>query len=423
MGCAPSKDRSSHAQVAELKIETVPAEAANQDDSHNDDFFTADVVTEVPEGELSDEEYDLDSPGPRPSRACNSTNGYIHDWDQMCDSAGRTHSAPFWRSSEQPFTGPWLAARRESDKEADPDSYLASEEELGQLAEMRQQLGGLLQERGIASDDAVVGNLAMLRFLRANAGDGAVLKACVQFEAMLRWRRDNKVDELRQKVIDMRFPEILWGGHHDVCAFLPSHIWAGLDNHGDILVFERTGAFDVPAFLAVYTPADLELFNLWHLEWMNHQLYLLSRKHNRMVRFNKTIDLKGLTFGMVTSHIGLLRGLLHVAQNYYPELLARACVVHAPRIFSMAWGLIKGSLNARTQMRVAVMSSNFEDEMGDRVAPDSLPRDYGGTREVTFGAFPRLNADDAKDSMEMLKGAKNPYEWGDFASTIASRAS
>lgn len=261
-------------------------------------------------GDLSDIEDDVEEVGEIKSRSVP---------DRHADSSGRGHTAPFWlEGHEEPqcVQGAFVASRRPEDQEKDPDSYLASPAELEDIAEMRRRLAGLLKEPGISTTDDVVGNLPMLRFLRAHSEAGGMDLVCEKYSEMLRWRRDEKVDELRSRVINKRFAEMLWDGNHDVLQFMPTGLWTGVNRNGDVILIDRTGLFDMsgvdakhgiqkvaavrsPTASPIPTPTpkpgsrEVVTWNIHHLEWMQRQLYLLSRKHNRVARFVKIIDLSG----------------------------------------------------------------------------------------------------------------------------------
>jgi len=198
--------------------------------------------------------------------------------------------------------------------------------------------------------------------------------------------------------------------------------WAGLDKFGDVVVVERTGRFELPEIIAKYDQDDLVLWNTWHLEWTNRQLYLLSRKQHRLVRLHKIIDLEGLTIGMLSrANLNLLQNLIKNAQAFYPEVLVRASVIRAPRVFGMAWKLIKGQLSERTTRRVLVKSgAGSERALLERIDPDVLAVEYGGARDVMFGAFPKMSAKDAACSMQSLEAGSNQNAWGDFLRTLKS---
>jgi len=239
MGCRGSKQRSlgdeavsprSQATffsvivgVDDVRDVNIQTDDAQNDETYNLSYHTADGANEVSAmWEVdSDDDFDFDEAeepamgeSHRESQPCDSQ-------DCVCDSAGRMYSAPFWGDEGVDDT-PFDAARRESDVEGDPDSYLASQEELVLLREMKESLADLLAEEGISQADDVVGALNMLRFLRAHFAVGGMDLVLGYFADMLRWRRDNHIDELRASLMSKRLPDVVWAGHHDVLQHMPT---------------------------------------------------------------------------------------------------------------------------------------------------------------------------------------------------------
>ena len=56
----------------------------------------------------------------------------------------------------------------------------------------------------------------------------------------------------------------------------------------------------------------------------------------------------------------------------------------------------------------------------ERIDPDVLAVEYGGARDVMFGAFPKMSAKDAACSMQSLEAGSNQNAWGDFLRTLKS---
>ncbi len=50
----------------------------------------------------------------------------------------------------------------------------------------------------------------------------------------------------------------------------------------------------------------------------------------------------------------LNRALTLPVQDNYPEMLGRICIINAPAVFRMLWGMVKGMIDARTQQKIEV---------------------------------------------------------------------
>ena len=181
---------------------------------------------------------------------------------------------------------------------------------------------------------------------------------------------------------------------------------------------------DVSSLLGVALSIDVQVvgWNIHHLEWMQRQLYLLSRKHNRVARFVKIIDLEGLHLGMLhPTNVGLVRQLLHATQAFYPEVLSSALVLNAPSIVSYAYRLIKTVLSERTQRRVHITNGPPDKEFVTDCLAENLPEEYGGTKCCLFGCFPLMDQDDCQESVNVSRADRTETEWGNFVASLRSR--
>ncbi|XP_017549221.1 SEC14-like protein 2 isoform X2 [Pygocentrus nattereri] len=70
--------------------------------------------------------------------------------------------------------------------------------------------------------------------------------------------------------------------------------------------------------------------------------------------------------------------ILTMFEDNYPEGLKRVLVIKAPKIFPIAYNLIKHFLCEETRRKIIVVGSNWKDVLQKYVAPDQLPVAYGG---------------------------------------------
>ncbi|NXI51588.1 S14L2 protein, partial [Chloroceryle aenea] len=71
--------------------------------------------------------------------------------------------------------------------------------------------------------------------------------------------------------------------------------------------------------------------------------------------------------------------LLTMFEENYPESLKRLFIVKAPKIFPVAYNLVKHLLSEDTRKKVVVLGSNWKEVLQKYIDPDQLPVEYGGT--------------------------------------------
>lgn len=70
-------------------------------------------------------------------------------------------------------------------------------------------------------------------------------------------------------------------------------------------------------------------------------------------------------------------------QDNFPETLGATLIINAPTIFSVAWGIVKAFIDPRTQAKVTVLGSAYEEKLTELMGgKDRVPVEYGGTLVV-----------------------------------------
>ncbi|PRW61233.1 CRAL TRIO domain Sec14p-like phosphatidylinositol transfer family [Chlorella sorokiniana] len=63
-------------------------------------------------------------------------------------------------------------------------------------------------------------------------------------------------------------------------------------------------------------------------------------------------------------------------------------IINAPTTFRVIWGMVKYLLDARTQGKIEVLGTSYQEELLRLVAPEHLPQLYGGTCTAPLTAGP-----------------------------------
>ena len=113
----------------------------------------------------------------------------------------------------------------------------------------------------------------------------------------------------------------------------------------------------------------------------------LSQQANaRGARLERPLLFPNLSAG----DLRLLGRTLKIGQDHYMEGLGRSIIINAPRIFSIAWKILRTALNERTRMKTVIVSDDgmsvLEPLFGSRRRSSSLlSTDVSGDREEKEG--------------------------------------
>jgi hypothetical protein len=110
-----------------------------------------------------------------------------------------------------------------------------------------------------------------------------------------------------------------------------------------------------------------------------HEGDLLPDKWGVMMHLFIIRDLKGFGKDYMTSQgVNILRSVISVAQDNYPELMNRCVMVNAPWLFDMLFKVISPILSPRTLQKIMVTGTNYEDSLEDLLARENFPTLVGG---------------------------------------------
>ncbi|KAL8180538.1 UNVERIFIED_CONTAM: hypothetical protein K2H54_027165 [Gekko kuhli] len=71
--------------------------------------------------------------------------------------------------------------------------------------------------------------------------------------------------------------------------------------------------------------------------------------------------------------------LLAMFEENYPESLGRVFIIKAPRLFPVAYNLVKHLLSEDTRNKIVVLGSNWKEVLHKHIDPAEIPVEYGGT--------------------------------------------
>jgi hypothetical protein len=126
------------------------------------------------------------------------------------------------------------------------------------------------------------------------------------------------------------------------------------------------------------------------------------------------IDLSNTSLRQMWNLRAHLQEASELANANYPETLGATVVVNAPAFFPTMWGWIKGWFDANTRDKIHILGkpTNANGEAGEAIrsliAPEELPKQYGGLLDWKFEDGPVLDAE-LKKALGMDELPKGPW--------------
>jgi hypothetical protein len=209
-----------------------------------------------------------------------------------------------------------------------------------------------------------------LRWLRARNFD--VAKSEEMFRNHLEFRKKWGADTILE---DYTPPEVLK-------KYYPHGVF-GFDREGHPISYQLTGNSDFRGLVRSVKPEDFTR----HIIYLNEKGIKVaeeaSRKTGRVIETHTIImDLENLSYQR-HYYWPAIKGFqqsVKLLEDNYPERVKQSLLIKAPKVFPIAYNLIKPFLEERTRKKVKVMGSNWKEELQKYIDPDNLPEMYGGNR-------------------------------------------
>jgi hypothetical protein len=139
---------------------------------------------------------------------------------------------------------------------------------------------------------------------------------------------------------------------------------------------DRAGRPVMLAFPARHFSADRDMAT-----FKRFVVYLLDSICARIPRgqekFLCIVDLKG--WGYANCDVRAYIAAIEIMQNYYPERLGKALMIHVPYMFLKAWKMVQPFIDANTKDKfVFIDDKNLEETLKRELDESQLPEMYGG---------------------------------------------
>ncbi|CAL1534398.1 unnamed protein product [Lymnaea stagnalis] len=238
-----------------------------------------------------------------------------------------------------------------------------SEKQECALAEFRKNVEELLKSH---HDDYY-----LLRWLRARNFD--LKKAEAMLRNHIKWREQNNVDTILQ---DFEIPEVMK-------RYYTGGLF-GQDKDGALVWIDPNGYIDMKGILMSMRKQEVIKSKIWLLEEIYRLFELKSKEQGRRVdQIIIIFDLEN--FGMKhlwKPGVDIFTEIVAIFEDHYPETLKKTFFFYffsAPKIFPLAYNLLRPFLSEETHRKVTVCGSNYKETLLQFIDADQLPAHWGGT--------------------------------------------
>uniref|UniRef100_W5LLR4 SEC14-like lipid binding 7 n=1 Tax=Astyanax mexicanus TaxID=7994 RepID=W5LLR4_ASTMX len=161
----------------------------------------------------------------------------------------------------------------------------------------------------------------------------------------------------------------------------------GYDREGSPIWYDVIGPLDPKGLLMSASKQDFLRTKVRDSEVLRRECQRQTDKLGKYIESITMIyDCEGLGLKhMYKPAIETYGEVLTMFEDNYPEGLKRVLVIKAPKIFPIAYNLIKHFLCEETRRKIVVVGSNWKEVLQKYVDPDQLPEAYGGTRKDPDG--------------------------------------
>ncbi|XP_061117604.1 SEC14-like protein 2 [Conger conger] len=230
------------------------------------------------------------------------------------------------------------------------------------LAQFRERLQDILPLLPAQNDHF------LLRWLRARNFN--VVKAEAMLRKHLEFRKHVKADTI---TTDWKAPEVI-----------EKHLSGGMcgyDREGSPLWYDVIGPVDPKGLMLSASKQDFVKSKVRDCEMLQKECDLQSEKLGKNIESITMIyDLDGLGMKhLYKPAIETYGEVLTMFEENYPEGLKRLFVIKAPKLFPVAYNLIKHFLSENTRRKINVLGANWQEVLLKHIEPEQLPAIYGGT--------------------------------------------
>ncbi|NXJ95101.1 S14L2 protein, partial [Corythaixoides concolor] len=155
----------------------------------------------------------------------------------------------------------------------------------------------------------------------------------------------------------------------------------GYDREGSPIWYDIIGPLDAKGLLFSASKQDLLKNKFRDCEVLRRECERQSQKLGKKIEMVLMVyDCEGLGLKHLWKPaVDTYGELLSMFEENFPESLKRLLIVKAPKIFPVAYNLVKHFLSEDTRKKVMVLGSNWKEVLQKYIDPEQIPVEYGGT--------------------------------------------
>ncbi|KAG2453492.1 hypothetical protein HYH02_001712 [Chlamydomonas schloesseri] len=214
------------------------------------------------------------------------------------------------------------------------------------------------------------------RFLRARTYDFD--KAIKMWTDHVHWRRENNVDTILQ---DFHFDE------RDKFLDAYPQGYHKLDKVGRPVYIQLIGKINVPAIMKCTDEERMFKFHVQEYERCVKVIMPIASKlaGRKVDQTFGIMDVKGVGMSALTGDVKRMLGkFTKTDQDNYPEMLGHICIINAPAVFRMLWGIVKNMIDVRTQQKIEILGPNYMEALLKHMEIENIPEFLGGQSRGTL---------------------------------------
>jgi len=247
----------------------------------------------------------------------------------------------------------------------------------------------------------------LLRFLRAR---GFQVDATVMMiRADITWRKTNNVEENFRT-----FPTTDVGKR--LLEYWPNSLHM-VDKYGLPLSIERITLLDPKSLFTSVAKPILSQVTLYFMERVEHEIIELSKKAGRPLDFGiiSIFDVQDLGWKhMYTPALNMIKEVIEIQKDHYPEIIRKLLIVGCPRIFGMFWTIFKPLLDPRTSEKTVIQTdTEYYKYLHEQMDIQFIPTEYGGKKKdlgPKGGSWHSAGANEITVSTEITVKARSIHE-------------
>nr|XP_044988653.1 SEC14-like protein 4 isoform X2 [Jaculus jaculus] len=123
------------------------------------------------------------------------------------------------------------------------------------------------------------------------------------------------------------------------------------------------------------------------LRWLRARNFDLKKSENMLRKLGRKIETMLMVFdmeGLGLRHlwkpaVEVYQQFFAILEANYPETVKNLVVVRAPKLFPVAFNLVKSFMSVETQKKILILGGNWKQELSKLISSDQLPVEFGGT--------------------------------------------